>query len=81
MSEITYEIVEHDGGWAYKVAGVYSEAFPTHAAALAAAQAAAAEQKVPGQTEQIEYEDEQGRWHSETARGSDRPQTQVKDKG
>jgi len=81
MSEITYEIVEHDGGWAYKVAGVFSEAFPTHAAALAAAQAAAAEQKVPGQTEQIEYEDEQGRWHSETARGSDRPQTQVKDKG
>jgi len=81
MSEVTYEIVEHDGGWAYKVAGVFSESFPTHAAALAAAQAAAAEQKVPGQTEQIEYEDEQGRWHSETARGSDRPDTHVKDKG
>lgn len=81
MSEVTYEIVEHDGGWAYKVAGVFSEPFPTHAAALAAAQAAAAEQKVPGQTEQIEYEDEQGRWHSETARGSDRPDTHVKDKG
>ena len=81
MSEVTYEIVEHDGGWAYKVAGVFSEPFPTHAAAVAAAQAAAAEQKVPGQTEQIEYEDEQGRWHSETARGSDRPDTHVKDKG
>jgi len=80
MSEVTYEIVEHDGGWAYKVAGVFSETFPTHAAALAAAQAAAAEQMVPGQTEQIEYEDEQGRWHSETARGSDRPDTHVKDK-
>lgn len=80
MSEVTYEIVEHDGGWAYKVAGVFSEPFSTRAAALAAAQAAAAEQKVPGQTEQIEYEDEQGRWHSETARGSDRPDTHVKDK-
>ena len=41
MSEVTYEIVEHDGGWAYKVGGVFSEPFPTHAAALKAAQAAA----------------------------------------
>ena len=47
MSEVTYEIVEHDGGWAYKVDGVFSEPFPTHAAALAAAQAAAAEQGSP----------------------------------
>ena len=60
MSEVTYEIVEHDGGWAYKVDGVFSEPFPTHAAALTAAQAAAAEQSVPGHTEEIEFEDEQG---------------------
>ena len=37
MAEVTYEIVEHDGGWAYKVDGVFSEPFPTHADALAAA--------------------------------------------
>ena len=80
MSEVTYEIVEHDGGWAYKVDGVFSEPFPTHADALAAAQAAAEEQRVPGHTETIEYEDEKGRWHTETARGSDRPQTNIKDK-
>jgi hypothetical protein len=80
MSEITYEIVEHDGGWAYRVGGAFSEPFPTHAAALKAAQAAAAEQKTPGQTEQIEYEDEDGKWHTETARGSDRPDTHIKDK-
>src|SRR4029450_2087977 len=49
MVEVTYEIVEHDGGWAYKVDGVFSETFPTHADALAAAQAAAEEQTVPGQ--------------------------------
>jgi len=79
MAEITYEIVEHDGGWAYKVAGAFSETFPTHAAALKAAQAAAAEQRVPGQTEEIEYEDEAGKWHRETARGSDRPNTAIKD--
>jgi len=36
-SDITYEIVEHDDGWAYRVNGVFSEAFPSHAEALAAA--------------------------------------------
>ena len=42
--------------------------------------AAAAEQRVPGTTSVIEWEDEQGRWHTETASGSDRPITEVKDK-
>jgi Uncharacterized protein conserved in bacteria (DUF2188) len=41
MPDVTYEIVQHDGDWAYKVHGVFSEAFPTNAEALAAAQAAA----------------------------------------
>lgn len=81
MSEVTYEIVEHDGGWAYKVDGVFSEPFPSHAAALRAAKAAAAEQRVPGETEQIQFEDDKGKWHTETARGSDRPETHIKDKG
>jgi hypothetical protein len=57
MAEVTYEIVEHDGGWAYKVDGVFSETYPTHADALAAAQAAAEEQTGPGHTEVIEYEE------------------------
>jgi len=80
MAEVIYEIVEHDGGWAYKASGVFSETFPTHAEARAAAETAAAEQRVPGPTEAIEYEDEKGRWHNETAPGSDRPATGVKDK-
>ena len=79
MSEITYQIVRHDEGWAYKVNGVFSESFPTHADALAAARAAAEEQRVPGRTETIEWEDENGKWHTETASGSDRPTTIVKD--
>lgn len=81
MSQITYEIVEHDGGWAYTVNGVFSESYPSHAAALNAAQAAAAEQRVPGNTQVIQYEDADGRWHTETARGTDRPETTVKDVG
>jgi hypothetical protein len=79
MSHVTYKIVRHDDGWAYEVGGTFSEPFPTHAAALAAARAAAAEQRIPGQTESIEYEDEKGRWRTETARGSDRPDTDVED--
>jgi hypothetical protein len=79
MAHVTYTIVQHDGGWAYKVDGVFSEAFPTHEGALAAARSAAAEQRVPGHTEAIEWEDANGKWHSETASGSDRPDTDVED--
>jgi hypothetical protein len=69
MPDVTYEIVQHDGGWAYKVDGVFSEPFPTPAEAL-----------FPGHTETIEYEDEKGKWHTETARGRDGPHTVVKNK-
>ena len=78
MSHVTYKVVRHEAGWAYTVDGTFSEAFPTHDAALAAARRAATEQRVPGRTEAIEYEDANGKWHSETARGSDRPDTNVK---
>lgn len=37
MSKVTYHIVEHDGGWAYRVDGVFSEPFPTHEEARLAA--------------------------------------------
>jgi len=79
MSKVVYKIVKHDGGWAYQVSDVFSEAFPTHDAALNAARLAAAEQRVPGTTEAIEWEDADGKWHSETASGSDRPDTEVED--
>ena len=79
MAHVTYKVVRHDDGWAYTVDGVFSESFPSHAAALAAARRAAAEQRVPGQTEAIEYEDADGKWHSETALGGDRPDTDVED--
>jgi hypothetical protein len=79
MSHVTYKIVQHDGGWAYTVDGVFSEAFATHAAALAAAKRAAAEQRVPGRSEAIEYETADGKWHIETAAGGDRPETEVED--
>lgn len=77
MSKVIYEIVEHDGGWAYRVGGVYSETFPSHDLARKAAERAAQEQGVAGETTGISYEDSQGRWHDEVARGDDRPETEV----
>jgi hypothetical protein len=77
MMKVTYHVVEHDGGWAYKVGDVFSETFRTHDEALTAAQRAAQEQELPGETTDISWEDEKGRWHDETARGDDRPSTEV----
>jgi Uncharacterized protein conserved in bacteria (DUF2188) len=79
MTHVTYKIVRHEDGWAYTVNGAFSESFPTHADALDAARWVAAEQREPGQTEVIEYEDENGKWHTEVSRGRDRPETEVED--
>jgi hypothetical protein len=78
MTKLIYEIVQHDGGWAYRADETYSETFPTHDAARRAAERAAAEQLAPGEPTQINYEDRKGHWHTELAPGDDRPKTGVK---
>jgi len=78
MAKVTYEIVEHDGGWAYRVNGVYSEAFSSHETARRAAERAAREQHIPGNTTTISWEDKNGQWHEELSQGGDRPETEVK---
>lgn len=77
MVHVTYKIVEHDGGWAYQVDGVYSETFRSHDAARKAAERAASEQRVGGRTAGISWEDTNGQWHEEIADGGDRPDTDV----
>ncbi len=77
MVHVTYHIVEHDGGWAYKLGEVFSETFRTHDEAMRAARRAAMEQEQPGRTSGIRYEDAKGEWHEELARGDDRPQADV----
>lgn len=79
MTDITYIIVEHDGGWAYKVGDTFSETFASHEAALKAAKRAAGEQELPGETEGIVYEDKQAVWRQEVSAGDDRPTTHVRD--
>jgi hypothetical protein len=77
MSKERYRIVEHDGGWAYTALGVYSETYPTHDAALAAARRVAAEQAIPDRPRIIEYQDETGAWKVEGASGDDRPMVEI----
>lgn len=78
MTDFIYEIVEHDGGWAYKANGTFSETFKTQEEAEQAAQHAADEQEQPGETSDIQYEDEDGETKTETVPGDDRPDTSVK---
>jgi hypothetical protein len=78
MTTVTYEIVQHDGGWAYKAEGVFSETFGSHDAARHAAERAAKSQTIAGEETEISYEDKTGNWHDEHSSGNDRPQTEVK---
>lgn len=80
MTKIVYEIVRHDGGWAFKLDGTLSNTYPTHDAAYAAAKRVAVEQMRPGQTACISWEDERGRWHDEISPGDDRPEVDIVDK-
>ncbi len=77
MSEVTYRIVEHDGGFAYKVGDVFSETFPKSRRGAAsgpgrggraAGSPARRGHPLPGSG---------GGWHDETAQGSDRPRARV----
>ncbi|MGQ2906213.1 MAG: DUF2188 domain-containing protein [Neoaquamicrobium sediminum] len=77
MDAVKCQIVEHDGGWAYRVDGTYSETFSTHDAAFGAARRAACKQLWPGETTGIVWEDATGLWHAELSRAGDRPEAQV----
>jgi hypothetical protein len=79
MTIVHYEIVEHDGGWAYRADGTYSETFASREAAVAAAKRAAGEQRISGEETGIDYEDKAGVWHEELSEGDDRPETEVDD--
>lgn len=77
MTQLTYHVVEHDGGWAYKVGDVFSETFATHDAAERAAEEAAARHEQTGEPETISYQQADGSWREETEPGDARPDTDV----
>ena len=81
MTKIIYEIVRHDGGWAFKLDDTLSNTYPSHDTAYNAAKRVAIEQMRPGETAGISWEDERGRWHDEISPGDDRPEVDIVDKG
>ncbi len=80
MTKIVYEIIPHDGGWAFKLGDTISQSFLTHDDAYNAAKRVAFEQKRPGETVGISWEDQRGRWHDELSSGDDRPEVDIVDK-
>ncbi|MGV8939461.1 MAG: DUF2188 domain-containing protein [Allorhizobium sp.] len=78
--KVIYEIVPHDGGWAYRLGDVYSESFSTHAQAREAAHIVIREQQVGGEAAAISYQDENGKWHQEYSDGGDRPEAEIVDR-
>ena len=76
-TKVTYEVVPHDGGWAYRLGDTFSESFATKELATVAAGIAAEEQQHEGATEVIQYQDADGRWRTELADGADRPEAEV----
>jgi hypothetical protein len=79
MTKVTYEVVEHDEGYAYRAGDVFSETYPTPEAARAAAEQAAQRQTLTGTDEIIQYQDSQGGWREEFADGENRPETGIVD--
>jgi hypothetical protein len=79
MTKVVYKVVQHDGGWAYRLGDVFSETFATHSDALQAARIVAAEQQVGGEPEEISWQDAKGVWHTEYSDGGDRPEADVED--
>ncbi len=77
MAKVVYHIVEHDGGWAYQMDGVYSETYRSREAARGAAEQASREQRLSGEEAAISYETADGRWLEELVEGADRPDTEV----
>ena len=77
MAKITYHIVEHDGGWAYRVDGVFSETFPSPRRGPQPRSAPLRSSTCRAKPAAISWEDKNGKWHEELARGDDRPETDV----
>ena len=76
---ITYHVVPHEDGWAYRLDDVFSETFPNHAAALEAARLAAQRHEQSDEDRFISYQAQDGNWHHEVAAGKDRPETEIRD--
>ena len=78
MARVTYEVVEHDGGWAYSVGrDLLGDLSDAGGGALARPSVPPASSRTRHAATDIAWEDERGRWHTEASPGDDRPETEV----
>ena len=61
MAKAHYEIVEHDGGWAYRLRGHILGDFCHQSRRRSSRSSCCSRQKLPGESEDIEFEDSKGR--------------------
>lgn len=67
MTKLNYEIVERDGGYAWKLGDAISETYPTRDAATAAAIEDSARRQSGTAPQTPETEGDARRWHNEMA--------------
>ncbi|MBB4006289.1 DUF2188 domain-containing protein [Allorhizobium taibaishanense] len=79
MAKVTYEIVPHDEGWAYRLDGAYSERFDSHDQALEAARIVMKEIAQADEPVRIVYQDADGKWRAEMSNGNDHPEVEILD--
>lgn len=77
--KVTYEIVQHDEGWAYRMNGAYSERFDSHDQALEAARIVLDQLRQQDAPARIIYQDENGHWIAEMSNGQDHPEAEIID--
>jgi hypothetical protein len=63
MVDITYKIVPHDKGWAYKLGDTLSETYETPDQAARQAKSAAARQKIGDGDAKLAYPTSDGGWN------------------
>ncbi len=76
---VTYHVGKHEDGYGYRLEKIWSETFPDHDTAFAAARAAAERQHLEGQDAEISYQLPAVSWRVEHVDGRDRPDTEVVD--
>jgi hypothetical protein len=62
MADITYQVLPHDNGWAYKLGNTLSETYPTADEAIVHAKDAASRQKIGDGDALLAYPAPDGGW-------------------
>ncbi len=77
MTKVTYHIVPHDGGWAYRPKAPSRRLSRPMMRPKPPPCARRRSSDAPGETAAISWEGVDGKWHEELASGRDRPETDV----